>query len=44
MNANSYIEGVLTPALVEMKKHFRDEVFTFQQDDAPSHTTNKTQT
>ena len=27
-----------------MKKHFRDEVFTFQQDGAPSHTANKTQT
>ena len=44
MNAKSYIEGILTPALVEMKKHFRDEVFTFQQDGAPSHIANKTQT
>ena len=37
-------QGHLTPALVEMKKHFRDEVFTFQQDGAPLHTANKTQT
>ena len=44
MKANSYIEGILTPALVEMKKHFRDDVFTFQQDGAPLHTANKTQT
>ena len=44
VNANSYIEGILTPVLVEMKKHFRDEVFTFQQDGAPLHTANKTQT
>ena len=44
VNANSYIEGILTLALVEMKKHFRDEVFTFQQDGVPLHTTNKTQT
>ena len=44
VNANSYNEGSLTPALVEMKKHFRDEVFTFQHDGAPLHTANKTQT
>ena len=37
MNTNSYIEGILTPALVEMKNHFRDEVLTFQQDGAPLH-------
>ena len=30
VNANSYIKGILTPALVEMKRHFRDEVSTFQ--------------
>ena len=41
MNANSYIEGILTPALVKMKKHFRDEIFTFQQDGVPLHTVNK---
>ena len=44
VNTNSYIKGILTPALVEIKKHFRDEVFTFQQEGAPSHTANKTQT
>ena len=36
--------SILTPVLVEMKKHFRDEIFTFQQDGAPSHTANKIQT
>ena len=44
LNTNLYIEGILTPALVEMKKHFRDQVFAFQQDGALSHTANKTQT
>ena len=43
LNANSYIEDILTPAHVEMKKHFKDNPFTFQQDGAPSHTANKTQ-
>ena len=43
LNANSYIQDILTPAHVEMKKHFKDDPFTFQQDSAPSHTANKTQ-
>ena len=43
LNANSYIEDILTPVHVEMKKHFKDDPFTFQQDGAPSHTANKTQ-
>ena len=43
LNANSYIEDILTPAHVEMKKHYKDDPFTFQQDGAPSHTINKTQ-
>ena len=43
LNANSYIEDILTPAHVEMKKHFKDDSFTFQQDSAPSHAANKTQ-
>ena len=30
LNANSYIEDILTPAHVEMKKHFKDDFFTFQ--------------
>ena len=30
LNANSYIEDILTPAHVEMKKHFKDDPFTFQ--------------
>ena len=44
VNANSYIMDILTPALVQMKKYFRDEVFTFQQDGAPLHSANKIQT
>ena len=43
LNANLYIEDILTPAHVEMKKHFKNDPFTFQQDSAPSHTANKTQ-
>ena len=34
---------ILTPSLEEMKKHFKDAGFTFQQDGGPSHTANKTQ-
>ena len=30
VNANSYIKCFLTLALVEMKKHFRNKVFTLQ--------------
>ena len=45
LNANSYIQDILiyTPAHVEMKKHFKDHPFMFQQDSAPSHTANRTQ-
>jgi len=43
INSNSYIEDILTPAHAQMKKHFKDRPFTFQQDGAPSHTANKTQ-
>ena len=43
INANSYIDDILTPIHAQMKKHFKDRPFTFQQDDAPSHTVNKTQ-
>ena len=44
LNANSYLEDILTPAHVEMKKYFKDAYpFTFQQDGALSHTANKTQ-
>lgn len=43
VNTNSYIELILTPALQEAKKHFKNRPFTFQQDGAPSHTSNKTQ-
>ena len=37
------IEAILTPALQAAKKHFKDEPYIFQQDDAPSHTPKKTQ-
>ena len=43
INSECYIEDILSPALIEIKKHFKNEVFTFQQDDAPSHTLKKTQ-
>ena len=43
MNTNSYIELILAPALQEAKKHFKERPFTFQQDGAPLHTSNKTQ-
>ena len=37
MNTNTYIEGILTPALEQAKKHSKDDSFTFQQDGAPAH-------
>ena len=43
VNTNVYIDDILTPALCEMKKHFKNDKFTFQQDGAPSHTSNRTQ-
>ena len=43
VNANSYIMDILTPAISEMKKHFKNDHFTFQQDGVPSHMANKTQ-
>ena len=43
INTESYINAILTSSLEEMKKHFKDAGFTFQQDGAPSHTSNKTQ-
>ena len=44
VNTKSYVEFILTPALQELKKHFKDRQFTFQQDGAPSYTWKKTQT
>ena len=38
VNTNVYIDDILAPALRNMKKHFKNEDFTFQQDGAPSHT------
>ena len=43
INTEFYIKEILSPALIERKKHFKNEVFTFQQDGAPSHTSKKTQ-
>ena len=43
INANSYIDDILTPAQAQMQKHFNDLPFTFQQYGAPSHPANKTQ-
>ena len=43
MNTECYIKEILSPALIKIKKHFKNEVFTFQQDDAPLHTLKKTQ-
>ncbi|XP_076044978.1 uncharacterized protein LOC143027553 [Oratosquilla oratoria] len=43
INSDRYINDILVPALEEMKKHFKDHPFTFQQDGAPSHTSRKTQ-
>ena len=41
VNTNSYFELILTLALEEAKKHFKNRSFTFQQDGAPSHASNK---
>ena len=41
LNTNVYIKNILIPASQAMKKHFRNENFTFQQDSAPSHTSKK---
>jgi len=43
-NTNVYINDILAPALHHMKEHFINEHFTFQQDGATSHMSNKTQT
>ena len=43
LNTNAYIEDILIPASQAMKRHFRNENFTFQQDSVPSHTSRKTQ-
>ena len=43
VNTNAYIENILTPTLLEMKKYFKNKEFTFQQDGAPSHTSKKTE-
>ena len=42
VNKNVYTDNILAPALREMKEHFINEDFTFQQDGAPSDISNKT--
>ena len=37
------IKDILVPALLEMKNHFMEKPFVFQQDGAPAHTSKKTQ-
>ena len=41
VNTNEYIDDILAPALRDMKEHFKNEDFTFQQDGALSHLSNK---
>ena len=43
LNTNVYIEDILIPASQAIKKHFGNKNFTFQQDNAPFHTSRKTQ-
>ena len=43
INTNLYINNILVPAFEEIKKYFKYQPFTFQQDEAPSHTSIKTQ-
>ena len=43
INKDLKVNNTLVLAFEEMKKHFKDQHFTFQQDGAPSHTTIKTQ-
>ena len=40
VNKNVYIDDILAPALRDMKEHFKNGDFTFQQDSAPTHTSN----
>ena len=42
INTNVYIDDLLSPALGGMKEYFKNRDFTIQQDDAASHTSNKT--
>ena len=43
VNTNVYFNVILFPLLRDMKVHFKNEDFIFQQDGAPSHTSNKTE-
>jgi len=37
INADLYINDISVPVFQEMKKHFNDQPFTFQQDREPFH-------
>jgi hypothetical protein len=41
VNTTSFINDFLVPAFAAAKQHFKEEVFTFQQDGAPSQTSKK---
>ena len=43
VNINVYIDEILAPALRDMKEHFKNGDFTFQEEGALSHISNKTQ-
>ncbi len=43
ISSDFYINEILNPAARNMKRHFKNSVYTFQQDGAPSHTSKKSQ-
>ena len=43
INSDYYINEILVPASEEMKRHYKNDIFIFQQDGAPSHTSQKCQ-
>ena len=43
VNTSVYIDDILAPDLRDMKEHFKNKHFTFQQDGGSSHTSNKIQ-
>ena len=43
INTDRFINDIFVPSFEEMEKHFEHQLFTFQQNGAPSHTSRKTQ-
>ena len=43
INSDVYMEKILQPMKINLEKHFKNRLFTFQQDGASSHTLKKTQ-